>query len=93
MSSKITDLQLRILKALKENIDNRGKPGYTIFSMDKFYWKLDFDIEKSDFQKQLDILESYGFIIQVNKCPGVDNFGDYTITVEGIEYLRQIEGK
>lgn len=83
---KLTDLQLRILRALRED---KKKDISEIFSMDAFYKNLPVEVEKSRFQEDVDILEGDGYIIGLAKVFG--KIGGYEITVKGLKYLRGID--
>ena len=86
MSDKLTDLQLRILRALREH---KKKNTSEIFSMDAFFKSLPVEVEKSRFQEDVDILESDGYILRMAKAFG--EIGGYDITAKGIKYLREID--
>ena len=87
MSDKLTDLQIRTLRALREH---KKKDTSEIFSMDAFYKSLPVEVEKSRFQEDVDILESDGYILRMAKAFG--EIGAYDITAKGIKYLREIDG-
>jgi len=87
MSSELTDVQLRILRALREH-KKKGTSG--IFSMDSFYKSLPVEVEKSRFQEDIDILESDGYIIKMAQA--FNEIGNYDITAEGLKRLREIDG-
>ncbi|MFQ6065814.1 MAG: hypothetical protein ACE5K3_00870, partial [bacterium] len=82
----LTDLQLRILRALREH---KKKDTGVIFSMDDFYKTLPVEVEKSRFQEDVEILDDDGYIVRMAKAFG--EIGDYDITAKGLKYLRQIE--
>lgn len=86
MSNKLTDLQLRILRALREH---KKKDVSEIFSMDAFFKSLPVEVEKSRFQEDVDILESDGYILRMAKAFG--EIGAYDITAKGIKSLREID--
>lgn len=86
MSNKLTDLQIRILKALREH---KKKDTVEIFSMDAFFKSLPVEVEKSRFQEDVDILESDGYILRMAKAFG--KIGSYDIIAKGIKYLREID--
>ena len=86
MSDKLTDLQLRILRALREH---KKKDVSEIFSMDAFYKSLPVEVEKSRFQEDVDILESDGYILRMAKAFG--EIGAYDITAKDMKYLREID--
>lgn len=87
MSNKLTDLQVRILRALREH---KKKDTSEIFSMDAFHKSLPVHVEKSRFQEDVDILESDGYIVRMAKASG--EIGSYDITAQGLKYLREIDG-
>lgn len=86
MSGKLTDLQIRILRALREH---KKKDTSEIFSMDAFFKSLPVEVEKSRFQEDVDILESDGYILRMAKAFG--EIGAYDITAKGIKSLREID--
>ena len=85
MSNELTDLQVRILRALREH---KKKDTSDIFSMDSFYKSLPVEVEKSRFQEDIDILESDGYIIKMAQA--FNEIGSYDITAKGLKYLRGI---
>lgn len=87
MTDKLADLQLRILRALREH---KRKDTSEIFSMDAFYESLPVEVEKSRFQEDIDILESDGYIVRMARAS--NEIGSYDITAEGLKYLRKIDG-
>jgi len=92
MSDKLTDLQLRILRALREHKNREANDVLStgeIFSMDAFYKILPVQVEKSRFQEDVDILESDGYILRMAKAFG--EIGAYDITAKGIKHLREID--
>jgi len=86
MLKDLTDLQIRILRALREH---RKKETSEIFSMDDFYKSLPVEVGKSRFQEDVDILESDGYIVK--QAQAFNEIGGYDITAEGLKYLREIE--
>jgi len=62
MSKKLTDLQLRILRALREH---KEKNTSKIFSMDDFYENLPAGIEKNHFQESQDRSEQSSLTIMI----------------------------
>jgi len=86
MSNELTDLQVRILRALREH---KMKDISEIFSMDDFYKSLPVEVGKSRFQEDVDILESDGYIIKI--APASNEIGSYNITAKGLKYLRGID--
>ena len=87
MSNQLTDLQVRVLRALRKH---RKKDTSEIFSMDDFYKSLSVEVEKSRFQEDVDILESDGYIIKIAQA--FNEIGNYNIAAEGLKYLRGIDG-
>lgn len=86
MSNELTDLQVRILRALREH---KKKDTSEIFSMDGFYKTLPVEVEKSRFQEDVDIVESDGYIIKMAQA--FNEIGSYDITTKGLKYLRGID--
>ncbi|MBA7650542.1 hypothetical protein ES703_58348 [subsurface metagenome] len=87
MSDKLTDLQVKILRTLREH---KKKDTYKIFSMDTFYKTLPVEVEESRFREDLEILERHRYIVIVARMFG-EKFPNYEITAKGIEYLRHLE--
>lgn len=93
MGDKLTDLQLRILRALREHKNREANDVLStgeIFSMDAFYKSLPVEVQKSRLQEDIDILQSDGYIVRRGKAFG--EIGTYDITAQGLKYLRNIDG-
>ena len=87
MSDELTDLQLRILRALREH---KKKDTGKIFFMDNFRESLPVEVQKSRFQEDVDILEKDGYIFTKTKL--FKQIGGYDITPKGLKYLREKDG-
>lgn len=88
MTEQLADLQLRILRALREH---KKKDTSEIFSMDDFYKTLPVQVEKSRFREDVDILEGDDYIVKLAQAS--NEIGGYDITAKGLKYLRDIEEK
>ena len=84
MADELTNLQVEMLKALKEH---KKKNTSKIFSMDDFYESLSDETDKSRFQEDLDILEDDDYVEKVAQAS--NEIGDYDIRPTGIKYLRE----
>lgn len=85
MTEELTDLQVKMLKALREH---KKKNTAKIFSMDDFYESLSDGMDKSRFQEDLDILEDDGYVEKVAQT--FNEIGGYDIKPTGIKYLREM---
>ncbi len=84
MTEELTDLQVKMLKALREH---KKKSTSKIFSMDDFYESLSDEANKSRFQEDLDILEDDDYVEKVAQA--FNEIGGYDIRPTGIKYLRE----
>ncbi len=87
MTEKLTDLQVKMLNALREH---RKTSTSKIFSMDDFYENLSNEMDKNRFQEDLNILEDDDYVKKVAQAFG--EIGGYDIKPKGIKYLRERMG-
>jgi len=91
MSEKLTDLQLMILRALREY---RKKDTNIIFSMDDFYESLPVEVSRDRFWEDIDILESDGYIVKEAQTFGeIGGLWYYAKRPEIFKRYRQIGQK
>ena len=84
MTEELTDLQVKILKGLREH---KKKNTSKIFSMDGFYESLSDETNKSRFQEDIDILEDDGYVEKVAQA--FNEIGGYDIRPRGVKHLRE----
>lgn len=89
MIEKFTDVQLRILRGLRE-CRKRRTGVYSAF-VDEIYKNIPVEVNKSRFREDLDILRGDGYIERKDMTFG-DDFGNYAITPDGLKVLREIDG-
>ncbi len=84
MAEELTDLQVEMLKALREH---KKKSTSKIFSMDDFYESLSDEMDKSRFEEDIDILEDDDYVEKVAQA--FNEIGGYDIRPRGVKYLRE----
>ena len=90
MNNKLTDFQIKILKALRKHNDRNTAE---IFSMDEYYNNLQEDVILSRFRETLILLEDGGYIKKIDVGAFEKKFDLYNIAPKGLRYLINLEQK
>lgn len=89
MNNELTNFEIDILKALRKHNDKNTNE---IFSMDKYYEKLQEHVSTNRFREKLTVLEDKLYIKKI-AVSFDEEFGSYDIAPEGIKYLINLERK